>query len=176
MTPGLEAGSREILGGNKAIDSLPFSNRRGLLHLASSAERVGRESERLTRGIMRFWMERITGYGFARIPRPRGRVPLRVGQAVRANPASPILCRKFNDDLVISANGRSIAISNNRNVVELIRALNRGKAAGWQTCSRQASESGSGRRGVFGARSCSCLTCGRWNTREQQPALNDGLR
>jgi len=128
MTPGLEAGSREILGGNKAIDSLPFSNRRGLLHLASSAERVGRESERLTRGIMRFWMERITGYGFARIPRPRGRVPLRVGQAVRANPASPILCRKFNDDLVISANGRSIAISNNRNVVELIRALNRGKA------------------------------------------------
>jgi 50S ribosomal protein L16 3-hydroxylase len=127
IVPGLEAGSREILGGDKAKGSLPFSDQRAMLYLASSAERLGRESERLTRGLMRFWMDRITGYGFARIPRARGRVPLRLGQAVRANPASPILCRKFNHDLVVSANGRSIAISYHRNVVELIRTLNRGQ-------------------------------------------------
>jgi 50S ribosomal protein L16 3-hydroxylase len=127
MTPGLEAGSREILGCDKAIGSLPFSNPRALFHLASSAERLERESERLTRALMRFWMDRITGYGFARIPRARGRVQLRVDQTVRANAASPILCRKFNHDLVVSANGRSIAVSYHRNVVELIRTLNRGQ-------------------------------------------------
>lgn len=128
FTPGLEAGSRDILGGDKAIGPLPFSNRRVLRQLASTAERLGRESGRLTSGLMRFWMQRITGYGFVRVPRARGRVPLRMGQAVRANPAAPILCLKFNRGLVISANGRSIALSYDRSVVELIRALNRGRA------------------------------------------------
>jgi len=128
LTSGLEAGSREIFGDGNPIPALPLSNRRMPPHLVSIAERVGRESGSLTRGLICSWMERITGYGFVRIPRARGRVALRVGKAVRANPASPILYRKLNNRLVISANGRSIVLSFHRDVERLIRTLDGGQA------------------------------------------------
>ena len=121
---GFEAGARQILRGN-LIGSLPFSNRR-VSHLASIAERVSRESDGLTRGLMRFWMERITGYGFVRIPRVPGRVPWKVDKAVRANPASRILFKRYNKELVISANGRSFVASYSREAVQMMRTLTRG--------------------------------------------------
>jgi 50S ribosomal protein L16 3-hydroxylase len=124
LAPGLEAGSREIFGNKNPIASLPFSNRRVPTRLLAVAERVGRESGSVTRALMSYWMQRITGYGFERIPRARGHVLLRAGKSVRANGASSILSRKVENHLVISANGRSIVVPFHRNVENLIGTLN----------------------------------------------------
>ena len=124
LAPGLEAGSREIFGNKKPIASLPFSNRRVPASLVSVAERVGRESGTVTRALMCFWMQRITGYGFERIPRVRGHVLLRAGKSVRANGSSLILSRKIGNHLVIAANGQSIVVPCHRNVENLIGTLN----------------------------------------------------
>jgi hypothetical protein len=123
LAQNLEARTREILGSRNSIVSLPFSTTRVAPDLASVAPHVEYESGRLKRELTCFWMERITSYGFARTPPPRRRVPLRTGKAVRANPALPILCRKFNQDLVISANGRSVVVPHHRELVKLIRSL-----------------------------------------------------
>lgn len=127
LASGLETGYREIFGNENRLPSIPFSNRRVSAHFASIAKRVRRESGSLTLALVRGWMERITGYGFVRIPRARGRVPLRVSKAVRAHPTSSILSRKDNNQLVIAASGSSVVVSFHRDAERLIHILNSGK-------------------------------------------------
>jgi 50S ribosomal protein L16 3-hydroxylase len=127
LAPGLEAGSREIFGNKHPIASLQFSNRRVPTRLVSVAERVGRESGTVTRALMCCWMQRITGYGFERIPRARGHVQLRAGKSIRAKGSSLILSRKDENHLLIAANGQSIIIPFHRDVENLIDTLNHGR-------------------------------------------------
>jgi 50S ribosomal protein L16 3-hydroxylase len=119
--------SREIGGDERdPVGSLPFSKFRVPPELASTAQRAEGHPGRMTERLMRFWMERITGYGFGRIPRARGLAKLRMGSGVRANPISPILHWKFKDGLVISANGRSIAVAYDREIVRMLGRVSRG--------------------------------------------------
>jgi hypothetical protein len=92
-----------------------------------TAKDLLRRPERLTRGFVRFWMERISAYGFARLPRARGPGSLRLGRAVRREPSSPILCQKLGRELVISANGRSIVLAHGQDVVKLVDLVNSGR-------------------------------------------------
>lgn len=127
LAQNLETRTRKILGSRNSIVSLPFSTTRVAPDLTSVAPHVECEAGLQKRELTRFWMERITSYGFTRTPPPRRHVPLRTGKAVRANPALPILCRKFSQDIVISANGRSVTIAHHRDLVKLIRSLAGGK-------------------------------------------------
>ena len=45
---------------------------------------------------------------------------------VRANPLSPILHWKFNGNLVIAANGRSIEVGYDREIVRMLDSVSRG--------------------------------------------------
>ncbi|HKO03475.1 MAG TPA: cupin domain-containing protein [Candidatus Acidoferrales bacterium] len=118
---------REIGGDERdPIGSLPFSKLQVPRELASTAQRAEGRPGRLTERLMRSWMERITGYGFARVPRARGRVVVPMGRGVRANPVSPILHWKFNRHLVITANGRSIAVAYDREIVRMLGRVSRG--------------------------------------------------
>jgi hypothetical protein len=119
--------TREIGGDARdPISSLPFSKLQVSGELASIAQRAEGRPGRLTERLMRFWMERTTSYGFGRIPRARGRATLRMGRRVRANAHSPILHWKFNGKLVISANGRSIAVAYDREIVRMLGRVSRG--------------------------------------------------
>jgi len=118
---------REIGGDQRdPIGSLPFSNFRVPTELASTAQRAEGRPGRLTERLMRSWMEKITGYGFDRIPRARGLGSLRMSRRVRSNPISPILHWRFNGNLVISASGRSIAVAYDREIVRILGRVNRG--------------------------------------------------
>ncbi len=118
---------REIGGDERdPIGSLPFSNSRVPPELVSTARRAEGQPGRLTERLMRSWMERITGYGFDRIPRPCGRAALEMSSVVRANPISPILHWKFNGDLIIAANGRSIAVGYDDDIVRMLGRVSRG--------------------------------------------------
>jgi 50S ribosomal protein L16 3-hydroxylase len=118
---------REIGGDERdPVGSLPFSNSRVPAELASTAQRAEGRPGRLTERLMRTWMERITGYGFDRIPRPRGRATLEMSRAVRANPISPILHWRYNGDMVIAANGRSIAVTYDNEIVKMLGRVSRG--------------------------------------------------
>jgi 50S ribosomal protein L16 3-hydroxylase len=122
-----ELWSSEILGHNDdPLTSIPYSPRRVPPRIASTAKRVEGQHGRLTRRLIREWMERITGYGFTRVPLAGGRAPLHVGRKLRANSESPILYKKFGGDLVVCANGRSIVVPHDRDLVNLLRTLNRG--------------------------------------------------
>lgn len=119
--------NREIGGDERdPIGSLPFSKLRMSAEMASIAQRAEGRPGRLTERLMRSWMERITSYGFRRIPRARGRAALRIGRGVRANPISPILHWRCNGDLVIAANGRSMAVAYNREIVRMLGRVSRG--------------------------------------------------
>jgi hypothetical protein len=119
--------SREIGGDSRdPLGSLPFSKLQVPPGLALIAHRAEGRPGRLTKRLMRFWLERITGYGFGRIPRTRGRAALRPHRVVRANPISPILHWRFNRELVISANGRSIAVAYDREIVRMLGKLSSG--------------------------------------------------
>ncbi len=119
--------NREIGGDERdPIGSLPFSNLQVPSELASIARRTEGHPGRLTERLMRSWMERITSYGFRRLPRVRARAALRMGRGVRANPTSAMLHWKFEGDLVISANGRSIAVPYDREIVRMLGKVRRG--------------------------------------------------
>ncbi|HKO03479.1 MAG TPA: cupin domain-containing protein [Candidatus Acidoferrales bacterium] len=127
MTENLGEWSRETWGdGRDPVASLPFSKLQVPAELASIAQRAEGRPGRLTKRLMRFWMGRITGYGFGRIPRARGRAALQMGRRVCANPISPFLYWKINGDLVISANGRSIVVSYDREIVRMLGRVSRG--------------------------------------------------
>jgi 50S ribosomal protein L16 3-hydroxylase len=122
--------SREIGGDARdPIGSLPFSKLQVPAELASIAQRAEGRPGRLTERLMRFWMERITKYGFGKIPRPRGRAALPMGRGVRANPVSRILHWKFNRNLVIAANGQSIVVAYDREIVRML-----GRVSGAAVC------------------------------------------
>jgi len=118
---------REIGGDERdPIGSLPFSNYRVPAELVSTAQRAEGRPGRLTQRLMRIWMERITAYGFDRIPRLRRRATLETSEAVRANPISPILHWRCNGDLVIAANGRSLAVTHDNEIVRMLGRVSRG--------------------------------------------------
>jgi hypothetical protein len=118
--------SREVDGdGRDPIGSLPFSKSKVSPELALIAQRAEGRPGRLTQRLMRRWLEQTTGYGFDRIPRVTGRAP-QLARRVRANPISPVLHWKFNGDLVISVNGRSIAVAYHPGIVRMLSRLNRG--------------------------------------------------
>lgn len=106
------------------IGALPFPGGQALPELASVARRVEGKPGQLTRRLVRRWMERTTGYGFSEIPLARGKERVRLG-LLRANPVSPVLWRKFGEDLVISANGRSMVAEYDRELVKWLAALRR---------------------------------------------------
>ncbi|MGB0035057.1 MAG: cupin domain-containing protein [Candidatus Acidiferrales bacterium] len=123
-----ELWSHEILGQeDDPLASIPFSPRRVPPQIASTAKRVEGQPGRLTRRLMREWMERITGYGFTLVPLAGGRSPLRLGRKLRANSESPILYKKLNGDLVVCTNGRSIVVAHDRDLMNLLRSLSRGR-------------------------------------------------
>lgn len=126
MLHNLHAWAGDIAGDSEPMNSLPFS-RQVPSQLVHTARRAEKDPMRLSHRLVRFWMERITGYGFARLPRMRPSVRLRVGQVVCADPASPILFTKFGRDLVIAVNGRSLTVSYHRDVVKLVRSLTHGR-------------------------------------------------
>jgi len=118
---------REIGGDERdPVGSLPLSNLHVPRELVLTAQRAEGRPGRLTERLMRSWMELITGYGFMRIPRARGRTGLRTDKKVRASPVSPILQWKLNGDLVISANGRSISVAYDRAIVRMLGRVSRG--------------------------------------------------
>jgi len=118
---------REIGGDERdPIGSLPFSKLQVPPELASTAQRVEGRPGRLTERLMRSWMERITSYGLRRIPRAGGGAAVRMRGRVRANPLSPILHWKFNGNLVIAANGRSIEVGYDREIVRMLDSVSCG--------------------------------------------------
>lgn len=122
---------REIGGDERdPIGSLPFSNSRVPAELAFTAQRAEGQPGRLTERLMRTWMERITAYGFDRIPRPRGlgRSTPQMSGRVRANPISPILHWRHNGEVVIAANGRSIAVTYDNEIMKMLGRVRRGSA------------------------------------------------
>jgi hypothetical protein len=136
MAHNLQKWACDIAGDDEPIDLLPFSN--GLIpsQVAAAAKRAWSDPVRLRRQLARYWMERITGYGFDQIPRSRGHVPLRPSRVVRADPTSPILFSKFDQDMVVSANGRSITVRYHNDVEKFIRTLTQGKACAIATLLR----------------------------------------
>lgn len=117
---------REIGGDERdPIGSLPFSKLTVPTELTSTAQAAEGRPGRLTERLMRCWMDRITGYGFDRIPRVRGGA-VRLKGRLRGSPISPILRWKFNGRLVISANGRSMATTYDRQIVRLLDRVSRG--------------------------------------------------
>ena len=119
--------SRDIGGGaGDPICALPFSKLQASGELASIAQRAEGPPGRLTERLMRFWMERTTSYGFGPIPRKRGRVAPQMGRRVRPNAHSPILHWKCNRELVISANGRSLVVAYDPEVVRMLCRVSRG--------------------------------------------------
>ena len=94
--------------------------------MAWTAQRAEGRPGRLTERLMRSWMERITSYGFRRIPRARGRAGVQRGGAVRANPISPILHWKFNGELLIAANGKTISVAYDREIVRMLGRVSQG--------------------------------------------------
>jgi 50S ribosomal protein L16 3-hydroxylase len=113
--------NREIAGDDRdPIASLPFVNSRVPPELAAIAARAEGRPGRLTQRLMRCWMERITGHGFERVPRPSGDAMRAMNGTVRANPISPILHWKSNGDLVIAASGKSIAVPYQSEVVRFL--------------------------------------------------------
>lgn len=117
---------REIGGDERdPIGSLPFSNSRVPTELAAIAQRAEGRPGRLTQRLMRTWMERITAYGFDRIPRPPGPSVMET-RRVRANAISPILYWENNGDLVIAANGRSMAVSYDDELLRMLGRVSRG--------------------------------------------------
>ncbi len=127
LTKNLGQWYREIGGDERDPGgSLPLSNLQVPRELVSTAQRAEGRPGRLTERMMRSWMELITGYGFMRIPRARGRAAMGRGREVCANPVSPIVHWKCNGDLVIAANGRSIAVAYNREIVRMLGKVSRG--------------------------------------------------
>jgi len=119
--------NRDIAGDDRdPIGSLPFIGSRVPPELASTAIRAEGRPGRLTQRLMRSWMERITGYGFDRIPQPAGGAMRAMNGTVRANPISPVLHWKFNGDLVIAASGKSIAVPYHREVARILDRVSGG--------------------------------------------------
>jgi hypothetical protein len=122
--------SREMGGGAcDPISALPFSKLQASRELASMAQRAEGPAGRLAERLMRFWMERTTSYGFGRIPGKRARGTLRMGRRLRPNAHSPILQWKCNGELVIAANGRSLVVAYDREVVKMLGKVSRGPAS-----------------------------------------------
>jgi len=127
LTKNMSEWYREIGGDERdPIGSLPLSKLQVPQELVSTAQRAEGRPGCLTERMMRSWMELITGYGFMRIPRVRGRVALPRGREVCANPAFPIVYWKCNGDLVIAANGRSMAVAYNREIVRMLGEVSHG--------------------------------------------------
>jgi len=127
LTKNIREWYREIGGDERdPIGSLPLSKLQVPGILVSTAQRAEGRPGRLTERLMRSWMELITGYGFVRIPRADGPASLRRGREVRANPAFPIVHWKCNGALVIAANGRSMAVAYDREIVRMLGKVSHG--------------------------------------------------
>jgi len=118
--------NREIGGDERdPIGSLPFTNPMVKGELAAMARRAEGQPGDLTTRLMRTWMERITRYGFDRIPRARAGA-VRLQGRVRNSQTSPILRWRMNGRLVISANGRSMTVAADPRIERLLARVSRG--------------------------------------------------
>lgn len=122
----LEANA-SVFANDRRIDALGFAGNGLPRQLFSAVRHVERKAPLLTLALLRFWMERITGLGFARLPRPSGRARLRMGGSVRAVSDSPILWHQFHGHLVLAAGGRSIVLRYHPELVRLMRRVGRGR-------------------------------------------------
>jgi hypothetical protein len=116
----------EVLGNCGVLESLPFSVSRVAAPLVSAAARAQRSARPLAEALLRSWMARISGYGFARLPHASRRSRLQRGSKVSALPGVPILYHRIGRQLVVAANGRSEVFPYHRQAENCLRALLRG--------------------------------------------------
>ena len=118
--------NREIGGDARdPIAGLPVSESVVSAELAAAARKTEGRPGRLTERLMRSWMERITAYGFDRLPRPRGGA-VRLKGKVRGSCVTPVLRWKFDGRLVISTNGRSMTVNYDPQILRLLARVSRG--------------------------------------------------
>jgi 50S ribosomal protein L16 3-hydroxylase len=74
------------------------------------------------------WLNRMSGFGFARVPAPLRRRKLKDDDIVHGDVSYPILWLPVNDDEIIcSANGHSLSIGAHPNILRLLTRLNSGQ-------------------------------------------------
>lgn len=138
-TPWVEAALSEVIGEALSVGGeaapLPFrkSDRpraaRSLprdFAVALKAAQSPRAAPRLERALRLRWLGWVTGVGLK--PPPEAPIPeLSESDHVQADPGYPILCVPWRGELLVAANGFSIALPGSKGHAALIRALNRGK-------------------------------------------------
>jgi 50S ribosomal protein L16 3-hydroxylase len=94
--------------------------------VALKAAQSPRASPRLERALRLRWLGWVTGVGLK--PPPEAPAPkLSERDRVQADSSYPILCIPWRGELLVAANGFSVALPSLKGFTALIRALNRGK-------------------------------------------------
>jgi hypothetical protein len=83
------------------------------------------------------WLNRVTAYGFKRVPPPLPLVRLESGQTIVSHPRRPIRSLRLGDELLISASGYSRRLPFSARLHRMVEVLAAGFTAQWETLADQ---------------------------------------